>query len=59
MSVCAFIVCLCCSVCGVWVAALRLTDSPSKESYRLCRKNYETEEEARAQRRAVDPLMSK
>jgi hypothetical protein len=30
----------------------------SKElAYRLCKKYYETEEEARAQQRAVEPLM--
>jgi hypothetical protein len=29
----------------------------SKESYRLYKKDYETEEEARAQQRAVEPLM--
>jgi hypothetical protein len=28
----------------VYVAALRQADSPSKESYRLCKKDYETEE---------------
>jgi hypothetical protein len=30
----------------------------SKESYRLCKKDYETEEEARVQRRAVEQLMN-
>jgi hypothetical protein len=29
----------------------------SKESYCLCEKDYKTEEEARAQQRAVAPLM--
>jgi hypothetical protein len=31
------------------VAALRRADHSFKESYRLCKKDYETEEEARAQ----------
>jgi hypothetical protein len=54
MSVlCAFIQCLC---CPVQVAALRRADPSSKESYRLCKKGYETEEEARAQQRTVEPL---
>jgi hypothetical protein len=30
----------------------------SKESHRLCKKDNETEEEARAQQRAVEPLMN-
>jgi hypothetical protein len=53
----AFILCLCCPVCRQAVA-LRRDDSPSKESYRLCKKDYETEEEARAQQRAAEPLMN-
>jgi hypothetical protein len=33
-------------------------DHSSKESYRLCKNYSETEEEARAQQRAVEPLMN-
>jgi hypothetical protein len=40
----------------VSVAALRRDDHSSKESYRLCKKDYETEEEARTQQWAVDAL---
>jgi hypothetical protein len=46
------------SVVLVSLAALRLADPPSKESYRLYIKDYRTEEEARAQQRAVEPLMN-
>jgi hypothetical protein len=41
-----------------YVAVLRLTDPPSKESYRLRKKDYETEEEVRAQHRALEPRMN-
>jgi hypothetical protein len=41
----------------VLVAALRWAEHSSKESYRLCKNDYETEEEARAQQKAVEPLM--
>jgi hypothetical protein len=36
------------------VAALHRADHSSKESYRPCKKDYETEE-AKAQQRAVEP----
>jgi hypothetical protein len=39
------------------VAALRRADHSSTESYRLCKKDYETEEEARAQQMAVETLI--
>jgi hypothetical protein len=42
----------------VKVAALQFADHSSKEHYRLCKKDYGTEEEARAQQRAVEPLMN-
>jgi hypothetical protein len=35
---------------------LRRADPPSEESYRPCKKDYETEEVARAQQRAVQSL---
>jgi hypothetical protein len=43
----------------VYVAALWRADHSSKESYCLCKKDYKTEEEARAQQRAVEPVMNK
>jgi hypothetical protein len=41
-----------------YIAALRRADHSSKESYHLCKKDYETEEEARAQQMALEPLMN-
>jgi hypothetical protein len=37
---------------------LRRADRSSKKSYRLRKKDYETEEEARAQQSAVEPLLN-
>jgi hypothetical protein len=37
---------------------LRRADLPSKESYRLYKKDYETEEEATVQQRTVEPIMN-
>jgi hypothetical protein len=48
--------CLCMRLFCVKVEALRRANHSSKEFYRLCKKDYETEEEARAQQRAVEPL---
>jgi hypothetical protein len=42
---------------SLYWTGLRRADHSSKESYRLCKEDYETEEEARAQQRAVDSLM--
>jgi hypothetical protein len=42
----------------VKIAALQWADHSSKESYRLCRKDYETEIEAGAQQRVAEPLMN-
>jgi hypothetical protein len=36
------------------VAALQRTDDSSKKFYRPCKKDYETEEEAKAQQRAAE-----
>jgi hypothetical protein len=42
----------------VYVAILRRADHSSKESYCLCINDYETEEKARAQQRAIEPLLN-
>jgi hypothetical protein len=41
----------------VYVEALRRADHSSKESYHLCKKDYETEDKARAKQRAVESLL--
>jgi hypothetical protein len=51
MSVCVYSVFV---LSCVYVVALRRANTPSKESYRLC-KNEETEKAAKAQQRAVEP----
>jgi hypothetical protein len=54
-------VCVCdYSVCAVLCVGSGLETgwSPSKEYYRLCKKDHETEEEIRAQQRAVEPLVN-
>jgi hypothetical protein len=38
--------------------ALRRADPSSKKSYRLCEKDYGTEEEAREKQKAVEPVMN-
>jgi hypothetical protein len=56
MDISAYVYSVCVVLCvGTGLAT---ADHSSKESYRLCKKNYETEEEARAQQRAVEPLMN-
>jgi hypothetical protein len=42
----------------VQVAALQWADHLSKESHRLCKNDYETEEEARAQQQAAEPFIN-
>jgi hypothetical protein len=51
MSVCAFILFV---LFCVQVEDLRRADHSSRDSYRLCKKDYETEEEARAQKMAIE-----
>jgi hypothetical protein len=40
------------------MAAFRLAHRSPKDSYRLCKKYDETKEEAKAQHKAVEPLMN-
>jgi hypothetical protein len=56
MDVCVRLFCVC-VVLRVG-KGLRRADHSSKVSYRLCRKDYEADEEARAQQRTVEPLVN-
>jgi hypothetical protein len=48
-------ICVCVYSVFVYVAALRWAEHSSKESYRLCKKHYETEE-ARAQQKGCKAI---
>jgi hypothetical protein len=56
MDDCVHLFCVCVVLCVG--SALRRVYHSSEQSYRLCNKDYETEEEAMAQQRAVKPLMN-
>jgi hypothetical protein len=56
MDLCVRLFCVCVVLC-TGREALRRADRLSKESYRLCKKDYETEEEReRPNKRAAEPL---
>jgi hypothetical protein len=55
-SVCVCSFCVCVVLCVS--SGLATGDPTSKESYRLCKKEYGTGEGARDQQRAVEPLMN-
>jgi hypothetical protein len=57
MSVCAFILCLCCPVCR-WRPCDGLILRPRSLIVCVKKKDYETGEESRAQPRDVEPLMN-
>jgi hypothetical protein len=48
---------ICMWVYSVFMFFLRRADHSSKEPYRLCKKDYGTEEEAKTQQRAIESLM--
>jgi hypothetical protein len=56
MSVCLYSVFV---LSCVQVEALRRADPPSKESYRLCKKDQGTEKAAKDQQRAVEPKIDR
>jgi hypothetical protein len=55
MSLCVYSVSV---LSFVSVAALRRADQSSKEPCRLCKKDYETEEDARTQQSSLGSLMN-
>jgi hypothetical protein len=57
MAVCVRLFCVCVVLCVG--NCLTTADPPSKEAYLLCKRDYGTEEELRAQQWAVVPLISK
>jgi hypothetical protein len=59
MDVCVCVYSVFVLSCVLVEETLRRADYSSKESYRLCKKDYETEEEARAQERAGEPSEKK
>jgi hypothetical protein len=56
VCLCVRLFCVCVALCVG--SGLRRADHSPKKSYRLCKQYYETEEEASAQQRAVEPLMN-
>jgi hypothetical protein len=57
MDICMRLFCVCVVLC-VGSGLVTGWSLSSKESYYLCKKDYETEEDIRAQQRVVEPLMN-